>query len=77
MAPRARLVRRAVSRDIRDGLLQDMVAMGIMTQALRARLQGDEEGDQLRLLDTLSDTLATGAERLRLVINELEFDDVA
>lgn len=77
MAPRARLVRRAVSREIRDGLLQDMVAMGIMTQALRARLRHDEADEQLHLLDTLSDTLATGAERLRLVINELEYDDVA
>lgn len=74
MAPRARLVRRAVSREIRDGLLQDMVAMGLLTSALRTQLHGYEEGEQLRLLDTLSTTLASGTERLRLVINELEYD---
>lgn len=74
MAPRARLVKRAVSREIRDGLLQDMVAMGLITSALRAQLRDHQEGEQLRLLDTLSTTLATGTERLRLVINELEYD---
>ena len=74
MAPRARLVRRAVSREIRDGLLQDIVAMGLMTNALRAQLRDHDDGEQLPLLDALSNTLASGAERLRLVINELEYD---
>ena len=74
MAPRARIVKRAVSQEIRDGVLQDMVAMGMITSALRARFAAEDADEHLRLLDTLSATLSEGAERLRLVINDLEQD---
>lgn len=74
MARRARVVKRAVSRAIRDGVLQDMVAMGMITEALRLGTRTEDREADAELLDTLSATLSDGAERLRLIIGELELE---
>ncbi len=69
--PRQRLV-----EQIRDGVMQDLVAVGILVTSLRSRLaleQSDAETDALDdVLIDISATLYGDVEHLRAVLQELD-----
>jgi hypothetical protein len=62
----------AVSSELREGILQDIVAMSMITTALERRLDPHEQDGTVRMLRLLSEKLSEDAERLRSVIAELE-----
>ena len=61
----------SISAELREGILQDIVAMSMITTALEKRLDADH-GDTARMLRLLTEKLSEDAERLRSVIAELE-----
>ena len=62
----------AVSTQLREGILQDIVAMGMITTALQRHLDVDEQDSTATMLRLLGEQLSKDAERLRSVIAELE-----
>ena len=61
------------SRRLRDGLLQDLVALGMLTTTLRSRLdESDTAEDLLPLLDNLSSSINRDLDELRALIGQLE-----
>jgi hypothetical protein len=64
---------REFSNELRDGLLQDLVALSMLTTALRGRLDdADAAPDVVPLLETLSGSLDRDLDRLRAMISRLE-----
>lgn len=61
----------SISAELREGILQDIVAMSMITTALEKRLDADD-GDTARMLRLLTEKLSEDTERLRSVIAELE-----
>jgi hypothetical protein len=59
--------------DLREGVLQDLVAVGFMVNALRSSLdeQGSMDPGTARMFQRVSATLSSDVERLRSAIFEL------
>ena len=64
-----------LSCELRDGLLQDLVALGMLATTLRRRIDGVEIDERLTgLLETLDRSLSRDAEQLRALISRLDSD---
>ena len=60
------------ARALCDGLLQDLVALGMLTSALREQLDETGTGTELfELIETASDSIERRAEEVRALITRL------
>lgn len=64
-------MRPEVATELRDGLLQDLVAVGIIVSMARRSLNDGAAGEACSLLDSAQHTIETDLERLRSVIDRL------
>jgi hypothetical protein len=58
----------ALCSQLREGILQDILAMGMIAAALQQQLEADEQSQTAQVLRFLSMQLAEDAEQLRSLI---------
>jgi signal transduction histidine kinase len=64
-------MRPELATELRDGLLQDLVAVGMIVEVARRVLDGSDRAEMCSLLDSASQTIESDLERLRAVIDRL------